>query len=86
MNAGYRKQNRLKKLRAFCQTARLGSVTKAAEALCASQPTVSLQIQALVREVRIAPFERRGPQLKLTVEGEILYDLAQPLVQGIDHL
>jgi hypothetical protein len=48
MNAGYRKQNLRRKLRAFCQTARLGSVTKAAEALCASQPTASLQIQALV--------------------------------------
>jgi DNA-binding transcriptional LysR family regulator len=86
MNAGYYKQNRLKKLRAFCQTARLGSVTKAAEALYASQPTISLQIQALEQEMGTALFERRGPQLKLTVEGEILYDLAQPLVQGVDHL
>ena len=49
--APYYKQNRLKKLRAFCQTAKLGSVTKAAEKLFASQPTISLQIQALEREV-----------------------------------
>lgn len=82
----YYKQNRLKKLRAFCQTAKLGSVTKAAEKLFASQPTVSLQIQALEREMDTQLFERRGPHLKLTVEGEILYDLAQPLVQGVDHL
>jgi DNA-binding transcriptional LysR family regulator len=80
------KQNKLKKLRAFCQTAKLGSVTKAAESLFASQPTVSLQIQALEREIGARLFERRGPSLKLTVEGEILRDLAQPLVQGIDHL
>ena len=86
MTGVYYKQNRLKKLRAFCQTAKLGSVTKAAEKLFASQPTVSLQIQALEREIGKQLFERRGPQLKLTAEGEILYNLAQPLVQGIDHL
>ncbi len=80
------KQNKLKKLRAFCQTAKLGSVTKAAESLYASQPTISLQIQALEREIGAQLFERRGPNLKLTVEGEILWNLAQPLVQGIDHL
>ena len=51
MTGVYYKQNRLKKLRAFCQTAKLGSVTKAAEKLFASQPTVSLQIQALEREI-----------------------------------
>ena len=86
MTGVYYKQNRLKKLRAFCQTAKLGSVTKAAEKLFASQPTVSLQIQALEREIGKQLFERRGPQLKLTAEGEILYNLAQPLVQGVDHL
>ncbi len=86
MTGVYYKQNRLKKLRAFCQTAKLGSVTRAAEKLFASQPTVSLQIQALEREIGKQLFERRGPQLKLTAEGEILYNLAQPLVQGVDHL
>lgn len=82
----YYKQNRLKTLRAFCETARLGSVSKAADALYASQPTVSLQIQALEREMGSKLFERQGPKLKLTGEGEILYDLAQPLVQSVDKL
>jgi DNA-binding transcriptional LysR family regulator len=82
----YYKQNRLKKLRAFCQVAKHGSVTKAAEKLFASQPTVSLQIQALEREMEVSLFERNGPQIMLTVEGKILYDLAEPLVQNVDHL
>ena len=47
----YYKQNHLKKLRAFCQTAKLGSMTKAAESLFASQPTISLQINALEQEM-----------------------------------
>lgn len=82
----YYKQNRLKQLRAFCHTARVGSITLAAESLFLSQPSVSLQIQALEREFDITLFERRGPQIKLTPEGEALYKMAEPLVEGIDKL
>ena len=82
----YYKQNRLKQLRAFCQAARSGSITAAAEALFLSQPSVSLQIQALEREFGTVLFERRGPHIKLTPEGELLYQLADPLVQGIEKL
>jgi DNA-binding transcriptional LysR family regulator len=82
----YYKQNHLKKLRAFCQTAKLGSMTKAAESLFASQPTISLQIHALEEEMDTILFERRGPKLLLTTEGSILYELCLPHVQGIDRL
>jgi DNA-binding transcriptional LysR family regulator len=80
------KQNRLKQLRAFCNAARTGSVSAAAEQIFLSQPTVSLQIQALEREFDTLLFERRGPKIKLTPEGELLYRLAQPLVEGMDKL
>jgi len=86
MTTIYYKQNRLKKLRAFCLVAKHGSVTKAAERLFASQPTVSLQIQALEREMKVTLFERNGPKITLTVEGKILYELSEPLVQSVDHL
>ncbi len=82
----YYKQNRLKQLRAFCFAARTGSISQAAEELFLSQPSVTLQIQALEREMDITLFERRGPNIKLTPEGEILYQLADPLVEGIDKL
>lgn len=82
----YYKQNRLKQLRAFCHTARAGSVSAAAETLFLSQPSVSLQIQALEREFEATLFERRGPQIRLTPDGELLYRLAHPLVDGIDRL
>lgn len=85
-DALYYKQNRLKQLRAFCHAARAGSVSAAAEALFLSQPSVSLQIQALEREFHTTLFERRGPQIKLTPEGDLLYQLAHPLVDGIDRL
>ena len=63
------KQNRLKQLRAFCQAAKSASITEAAEALLLSQPSVTLQIQALERELDVTVFERRRPKIKLnTVE------------------
>ncbi len=84
--AVYYKRNRLKQLRAFCYAAQAGSISKAAEQLFLSQPSVSLQIQALERELDIPLFERRGPQIRLTPEGEILFELAQPMVRAIDGL
>ena len=86
MTNSYYKQNHLKKLRAFCQTAKLGSMTKAAESLFASQPTISLQIHALEEEMDTILFERSGPKLSLTTEGSILYELCLPHVQSIDRL
>ncbi len=82
---GY-KGDRLKPLRAFCQTVRLGSVSRAAEALYFSQPAVSLQLQALERDLGVRLLERSGRRLVMTREGEALYELAQPLVEGIDAL
>ena len=80
------KGDRLKPLRAFCQTARLGSVSRAAEALFLSQPAVSLQLQALERDMGVRLLERSGRRLTLTREGTELYDLARPLVEGLDGL
>src|SRR5438093_3262754 len=77
------KQNRLQQLRGFCAVVELHSVSKAAVRLHLSQPTVSLQVQALERELRTKLFERRGPKLALTPEGEVLFELARPLVEGL---
>ena len=84
--APYYKQNRLKQLKAFCQAAQSGSISAAAETLFLSQPSVSLQIQALEREFGVTVFERRGPRIRLTPQGEVLLHLASPLVDGIDRL
>ncbi len=82
----YYKQNRLKQLRAFCGAAQTGSISKAAERLHLSQPSVTLQIQALERELDVTLFERRGPKIALTPDGRNLYEIAQPLVHGVDTL
>ena len=62
-NPPYYKQNRLKQLRAFCQAAQAGSMSVAAERLFLSQPTVSLQIQALERELEIVLFDISAEEL-----------------------
>ncbi|MCU7940424.1 MAG: LysR family transcriptional regulator [gamma proteobacterium symbiont of Bathyaustriella thionipta] len=82
----YYKQNRMKQLRAFCHASRTGSISEAAEQLFLSQPTVTLQIQALERELNTTLFERRGPKIQLTPEGKLLYELSNSLVDGIDQL
>jgi len=85
-NPQYYKQNRLQQLRGFCAAAQTGSISRAAERLFLSQPSVSLQIQALEREFKTTLFERRGPKIMLTPDGKLLYDMAAPLVEQMDTL
>lgn len=82
----YYKGNRQKQLRAFVYTVKLGTLTRAAEALFLSQPTVSLQLQALERELGVSLLERRRRRINLTDAGEALYELARPLVEGWENL
>ena len=80
------KQNRLQQLRGFCYAARTRSISKAAEKMALSQPSVSLQIKALERELGAQLFERRGPRIELTHDGQRLLELARPIVEAIDQL
>ncbi|WP_445145171.1 LysR family transcriptional regulator [Dyella sp. Tek66A03] len=82
----YYKGNRQKQMRAFVYTVKLGTLTRAAEALFLSQPTVSLQLQALERELGVSLLERRRRRINLTDAGEALYELARPLVEGWENL
>ena len=79
-------RNRLRQLRAFCQTARFGSVSQAAKALSSSRPSVSLQLSALEEELGLSLFEHREPRMILSRTGERLFRFAMPLVQGLDRL
>lgn len=80
------KQNRLKQLRAFCVAAETGSFSKAADLLDLTQPSISLQIQSLEKELDIILFHRNGPKISLTEEGKELLPIVQPLVEQIDTL
>lgn len=75
-----------KQLRAFCAVAKSGKMTDAAEQLFLSQPAISLQISALEREMDTVLFERHGPRINMTREGQELYAMARPLVEALDSL
>ena len=80
------KQSRSQQLRGFCAVVELRSVSKAAARLNLTQPTVSLQVQALEQELNTVLFERHGPKIALTPDGALLYELARPLVEGLAAL
>ncbi len=85
--SGYRyKQNRFQQLRGFCYAAASGSISKAAKRMFLSQPAVSQQIQSLENELKVTLFARRGTRMQLTHEGELLLEMARPLIEELENL
>jgi LysR family transcriptional regulator, low CO2-responsive transcriptional regulator len=82
----YYKGNRLKQMRAFVAIVKLGTLSRAAESLYLSQPSISLQLQALERELGVELLQRSRRRINLTDAGEALYELARPLVEGWENL
>jgi DNA-binding transcriptional LysR family regulator len=82
----YYKGNRLKQIRAFVATVKLGTLSRAAESLYLSQPSVSLQLQALERELGVELLQRSRRRINLTDAGEALYALARPLIEGWENI
>ena len=82
----YHKRDRLRQLRAFCRTARLSSITQAAESLGVNQSSVSIQVRELENELETMLFDRNGPGVEPTPAGRRLLELAEPLVRGMDEL
>lgn len=76
----------LNQLRYFCTASRCHSITRAAEELYVTQPTVSVAIRDLEVEFGVSLFYRKGNQLVLTVEGETLYEKATYILQYCNEL
>lgn len=76
----------LYQVRAFVTVARLGHVTKAAEALCVTQPAVTAQIKGLESSLGVALFDRSGGRLSLTRAGEQLLVQAEQLLAAAGEL
>lgn len=73
-------------LRTFLAVARTGSITKAGRELNASQPTVSLQLQALRKFLGSPIFERSTGGFRLTPAGEKLRRYAEGVLGGLRSL
>lgn len=59
-----------RQLRVFLEVARLGSVTRAAEALHLTPPAVSMQVKEIENQVGLPLFDRAGRTLSLSTAGE----------------
>jgi LysR family transcriptional regulator, low CO2-responsive transcriptional regulator len=66
------RQSTLHQLKVFETVARLTSITRAAEELSLTQPTVSMQIKQLTQNVGVPLFEQIGKKLYLTQSGQEL--------------
>ena len=67
------KHGTLPQLRVFEASARLGSLTRAAQELHISQPTASVQVKKLSETVGLPLFEQVGRRVYLTAAGQRLY-------------
>lgn len=72
-------------MRYFLEIARSGSMTRAAQTLHVSQPTLSRQIRELEEELGRPLFERGGTGLRLTEEGMLLRKRAQDIVEMVSR-
>lgn len=73
-------------IRSFIAVVEHGSLTRAAEALGLSQPTLSRQISELEQSTGSALFERAARGLKLTEEGERLVEPARFMMSAAQSL
>ncbi|MGN7360814.1 LysR family transcriptional regulator [Paenibacillus sp. SAF-054] len=74
-----------RQLECFIQICKEGSFTKAAEVLMISQPTLSQQIRYLEVEVGAPLFQRVGRGVKITADGEILYEKALSVMRLLEE-
>ena len=82
----------LRNLNTFIQTAELNSFTRAAEKLGYSQPTISVQIKQLEKELGVTLFDRIGHTIRLTDRGrdvlihaQRICHMCQEMVQGSEQ-
>lgn len=82
----YFKEVRFRQIRALVELGRRGSFAAVARVLEMSTPSIWRQIRALEDEYRVDLVVVRGREVRLTVDGALLVDLAAPLVEGFDSL
>lgn len=72
-------------LRYFTELAKTQHYTRAAEALCITQPTLSHAISQLERELGVPLFEKHGRNVRLTYNGQQFLEYAQKALGSIDE-
>lgn len=73
------------KARTFIEVVDCGSITAAANRLLRTQQAISLQLQQLETELELNLFDRQGPKIILTTEGEHLYQRFKPQLLAMEN-
>lgn len=73
-------------LLSFHQIVVTQSFTEAAKKVFRSQSAISHQIRNLEKELEVKLFERIGKKIKLTSQGEILFDLTDKMFEDLENL
>ena len=68
-----------RQLETFATVARLGSFSRAAEALHLTQPAVSIQVRQITESIGLPLFEQSGREIRLTAAGQELLRTAREL-------
>ena len=76
----------LRELKSFVTAARFRSISKAANDLGLGQPTVTTHIKKLEKELNMILFDRVTRPIRLTLSGQTIFDLSEPLLDGLDSL
>lgn len=76
----------LHQLRIFATVARLRNFTQAAETLHIRQPSVSLMVQGLERELKVHLFQRLGNKMSLTAAGEKLLQQTEEILSRVNGI
>ena len=74
----------IRTLRCFLETAREGNMTRAAQRLYITQPTMSKQLKELEQELGVKLFYRSNYSIKLTQAGMLLRDRAEDILTLVD--
>ncbi len=72
---------KLVQLEYFCAVCRYHSITRAAEELYVTQPTISVAIRELEKELKLRLFHHEKNRIAITQEGEAFYRRAEAVLK-----
>jgi DNA-binding transcriptional LysR family regulator len=73
-------------LKIFETVAQHLNITKAAQKICISQPSITKQLRLLERECGFKLYVRRGQGIRVTQEGRLLQRAAKPVIKQMEAL
>lgn len=73
-------------LRYFLEVAKHENMSKAAEVLLISQPSISKAILSLEMELGVKLFDRRGKRIQLNEVGKVLRDRLTPIIRALENI